>query len=100
MIGEIEMIFNKKSEKYNLLIKRREIEFKIDHTNEGTPSRSDVILHFASEYKVKTDVIALKSIVTKSGTNISLGYAEIYDDTNRLQKLIPQYIKKRNASSS
>ena len=93
-------MFIKKSEKYNPLVKRREVEFKIDHINEGTPSRSDVILSLASEYKVKTEVIALKRIVTESGTNTTLGYAEIYDDGKRLQQFIPQYVKSRSAPTS
>jgi len=100
IIGEIRMIFIKKSEKYNPIVKRREVEFKIDHTNEGTPSRSDVISYLASEYKVKTDLIALKKIVAKSGTNTTVGYAEIYNDANRLKQFIPQYIKNRTAPSS
>ena len=100
MIGEIEMMINKKSEKYNPLVKRQEIEFEVDHTNEGTPNRSDVILYLASEYKVKTDVIVLKRIVTENGTNITLGYAEIYNNAKRLQKFIPQYIRKRNIPPS
>ena len=100
MVGEIDMNFNKKSEEYNSLVKRKEVEFEIDHTNEGTPSRSDVIMCLASEYKVKTEVIVLQSIVTKSGTNTTSGYAEIYDNVKRLQIFIPQHIGKRNVSSS
>ena len=98
MVSEIDMIFNKKSEEYNSLVKRKEVEFEIDHTNEGTPSRSDVILCLALEYKVKKDVIVLKKIVSESGTNTALGYAEIYDNVKGLRKFTPQHLRKRNDS--
>ncbi len=94
------MIFNKKSEKYNSLVERKEVEFEIGHANEGTPSRSEVILCLASEYKVKKEVIVLKRIVTESGTNTTSGYAEIYDNVKRLQKFIPEHIRKRSVTSN
>jgi len=94
------MIFNKKSEEYNSLVKRKEVEFEIGHVNEGTPGRSDVILCLASEYKVKKEVIVLKRIVTESGTNTTSGYAEIYDNVKRLRKFIQEHIRKRSITSN
>ena len=59
-----------------------------------------MILCLASEYKVKKEVIALKIIVSESGTNTTSGYAEIYDNVKRLQKFIPEHIRKRSVISS
>ncbi|MEM1741438.1 MAG: 30S ribosomal protein S24e [Desulfurococcaceae archaeon] len=86
-------------EKYNPLIKRREIVLKISHIGKTTPSRGAIRVNIAKHYNVDVNRVIVKKIETEYGISVSKVYIHIYDDLDRLKKFEPEYIVKRNEQS-
>lgn len=85
------------SDKQNPLLKRREVQFQVEHTQTGgTPPRLEVRKALASALKANMDLIIIKNFETKTGTNAAIGIANVYDSAEQLKLIEPEYIIKRN----
>jgi small subunit ribosomal protein S24e len=85
------------SEKKNLLLKRREVQFYADHNQNGsTPPRLEVKKALAAALKTDADLVFVKKVQTRTGTHVALGVANIYDSVEQAKLIEPEYILKRN----
>jgi len=86
------------SEKENPLLKRREVDFQIEHSETGsTPSRLDVKKALAAMLKKDAELVFDRKFETKTGTHMVFGRANIYDSIEHAGFSEPEYIKKRNS---
>lgn len=83
-------------EKYNPLIKRREIIIRITHIGKSTPSRGLLRVEVAKHYNVEVEKTFVRNIDTDYGIGVSTAYIHIYDDLERAKKFEPEHIIKRN----
>ncbi len=82
----------------NPLLKRKEVGFTIvQGPKEKTPQRLEVKKAVAVELKTGDDVIFIKKMRTKTGTNITVGIANVYQSVNQAKLVEPEYIRKRNS---
>jgi len=84
------------SEKYNPLVKRREVVVKIGHVGGGTPSRGVLRQELAKLFNVNVENVYVRKIETEHGIGVSLVKAHIYDSPERARFFEPEYIIKRN----
>ena len=86
------------SKEQNPLLKRKEVKFSIDHSeNGGTPSRVEVSRQLASKLNSKSALIFVKNLTTKTGTMIAVGEATIYDTLEQAKLMEPKHIVARNS---
>jgi ribosomal protein S24E len=86
------------STKDNLLLKRKEVGFTIvSGPKDKTPPRLEVKKAVAMEMKIGDDVVFIKRMRTKTGTNITEGVANVYQSVNQAKIVEPEYIRKRNS---
>ena len=86
------------STKDNPLLKRTEVGFTITQgPKEKTPERLAVKRAVAIEMKIGDDVVFIKHMRTKTGTNITQGVANVYQSVNQAKLVEPKYILKRNS---
>jgi len=84
-------------QRYNPLLKRREIVFELDHAQtRGTPSRLEVRKTLAETLKTNLDVVYVKLIETKAGTMLAKGEANAYDSVQQARLIEPKYVIARN----
>jgi small subunit ribosomal protein S24e len=80
-------------QQYNPLLKRKEILFKVDHTQtKGTPSRLEIRSMLAEMFKTNSDTVYVKRIETKSGTMTAIGEANVYETAEQAKIVEPSYI--------
>jgi len=85
------------TKKENPLLKRREVNFKIEHDEPGsTPPRLEVRKAVAFALKTDVNLVFVKQLVTKTGTRRALGTANIYDSIEQAKSIEPKYIVDRN----
>ncbi len=86
------------STKDNPLLKRKEVDFTIIQApKEKTPQRLEVKKALADELKIGDDVVFVKRMHTKTGTNITQGIANVYQKAEQAKLVEPEYIRKRNS---
>ncbi len=86
------------SAKSNLLLKRKEVGFTIiQGPKEKTPPRLEVKKALAIEMKIGDEVVFIKRLHTKTGTNITQGVANVYQTVGQAKIVEPEYIRKRNS---
>ena len=86
------------STKNNPLLKRKEVEFTIiQGPKEKTPPRLEVKKALAAEMKIGDEVVFVKKMHTKTGTNITQGDANVYQSVKQASLVEPEYIRKRNS---
>jgi len=83
-------------EKYNELLRRKEISLLIDHDGSATPKRFDIRKGLAGKYGVALDLCFVTKLETLTGTRRAFGMAEIYDDPSRAKLVVPKHIRARN----
>jgi len=86
-------------EKYNPLIKRREVTIKVVHIGKSTPSRGLVRLEIAKHYGVDVNNVYVKKIDTEYGIGVSKIHVHVYDSYERARQFEPEYIIKRNETA-
>ena len=64
---------------------------------EKTPPRLEVKKALAIEMKIGDDVVFVKRMHTKTGTNITQGDANVYQKAEQAKIVEPEYIRKRNS---
>ncbi|MCE4621222.1 MAG: 30S ribosomal protein S24e [Desulfurococcales archaeon] len=83
-------------DKYNPLIKRREIKLRINHMLKPTPMRVMLRMALAEAFGVDIPRIYIRSIRTEYGMGVSWAEVHIYDTKERALQFEPKYIIERN----
>ena len=85
------------SQKENPLLKRKEIQFHVEHDKTGsTPPRPEIRKAVAAALKANVDLVFIKKFETKTGMHTAIGVANLYDAAEQAKLIEPQYIIKRN----
>jgi len=85
------------SKKLNPLLKRKEVVFEVDHTEEGqTPSRVELLRELARELKTKLDLVFIEKVETKTGTTTAIGEANTYESAEQAKLVERDHILTRN----
>jgi ribosomal protein S24E len=85
------------SEEYNLLLKRREVVFRVEHSEiGGTPNRLEIRSKLATLMKKDPALIFIKKMETKRGTMTVVGEANAYDSIEQATRVEPKHIIARN----
>ena len=82
-------------EKNNLLLNRREVEFKVIH-DEATPSRKSIVERLAATMNSKEGLVYVDRLNTEFGKRETLGYAKIYETAERAKQVERPHIVERN----
>jgi len=87
------------SEENNLLLKRREVTFRVEHSEiGGTPNRLEIRSKLAAVMKKDLALVFVKKMETKRGTMTVIGEATAYDSIEQAKLVEPKHIIARNAS--
>jgi small subunit ribosomal protein S24e len=85
----------------NILLKRKEIAFEIDHTQtKGTPSRIEIRHRLAEILKTKPELVYVKLVKTKTGTMKATAQANAYETIEQAKRIEPEYIIARNTPAA
>jgi ribosomal protein S24E len=85
------------SEKENVLLRRKEILFQVEHNQTGsTPPRLEVKNALAKILKKDANLIFIKKLETKTGTHAAVGLANVYDSVEQAKLVEPKYVWSRN----
>ncbi|MGD0159173.1 MAG: 30S ribosomal protein S24e [Candidatus Bathyarchaeia archaeon] len=84
------------SQKENPLLKRKEIQFDVDHSTGSTPPRLEVRRAVATALKSNVELVFIKKFETKTGTHTAAGAANLYESIEQAKLIEPEYIVKRN----
>jgi len=87
-------------EKYNPLIKRKEILLRIGHIGKSTPPRGLIRHEIAKHYGVNVELVYVRNIKTEYGMGVSNAIIHIYESVERAKKFEPPHIIKRNEYAS
>jgi len=86
------------STKDNPLLKRKEVSFTIiQGPKEKTPPRLEAKRAVAIEMKIGDEGVFIKKMHTKTGTSITQGVANVYQNIAQAKLVEPEYIIKRNS---
>jgi small subunit ribosomal protein S24e len=86
------------SAKENPLLKRKELNFRVEHGPKGkTPPRLEVKKALAVELKISEELVFVEKMQTMTGTNIAVGVANAYETAEQAKLVEPEYIIKRNS---
>ena len=85
----------------NLLLKRKEIGFRLDHSDEGkTSPRLELKRRLADQLKVKPELVFIEKVETKTGTMVAYGEANIYESAKQAKFVEREHIIARNQPST
>ncbi len=85
------------STKDNPLLKRKEVQFTIEHKQGKTPVRLDIKRSIAGELQIADKLVFIKKMRTMTGTNTTVGVANAYESESQAKLIEPSYIIKRNS---
>lgn len=86
------------SQKENPLLKRKEVQFQVNHGPKGkTPARIDVKRSLASALQTSEQLVFVKRMKTLTGTSTAVGFATAYETAEQAKLIEPAYIIKRNS---
>jgi len=81
----------------NPLLKRKEVIFEAEHEpREGTPTRVELRKSLAEILKANFDLIFIKRAVTKTGSMLTVGEANVYDMAEHVKIIEAEHIITRN----
>jgi len=83
-------------QKENPLLKRKEVQFEVEHNTGSTPPRLEVRRAVANALKLNVDLVFIKKFETKTGTHTATGTANLYESADQAKLIEPEYIVKRN----
>lgn len=82
---------------YNPLLKRKEVTFEVEHApKEGTPTRAELRKNLSENLKANVDLIFIKRAVTKKGSMLTVGEANVYDTQEQVRIVEADHIITRN----
>jgi ribosomal protein S24E len=85
------------AQNYNSLLKRKEVTFEVEHApKEGTPTRAEMRKSLAENLKANVDLIFIKQAITKKGSMLTVGEANIYDTQEQVKIVEADHIVARN----
>ncbi len=85
------------SQKYNPLLKRKEVVFEVDHSQEGhTSSRLELRKNLANTLKTKIDLVFVEKVETKTGTMTATGEANAYESPEQAKLIEHEHLITRN----
>jgi len=85
------------TQNYNPLLKRKEVNFEVEHApKEGTPTRAELRKSLAENLKANVDLIFVKRAVTKKGSMLTVGEANVYDTQEQVKIAEADHIVTRN----
>jgi small subunit ribosomal protein S24e len=85
------------STKENPLLKRKEVDFRVEQDPGGkTPARLEVKKALAAKLKIKEEIVFIKKMRTLTGTSTAVGIANAYETVEEAKFIEPEYIRKRN----
>ena len=85
------------SSKDNPLLKRKEVNFRVEHGPQGkTPGRLEVKKALAAELKLGDELVFVQSMKTSTGTSTAFGSANAYEKVEQAKLIEPEYIITRN----
>lgn len=79
----------------NPLLKRVEVEFRIDHSGAPTPKRSEVKSQLASLLGISEDLLVIERFTSTHGRQEARGTARFYSTREQLELLEPKYLLRR-----
>ncbi len=85
------------TQKDNPVLKRKEVQFAVEHAQGKTPQRLDIKRSIASQLQVKDNLVFVKRMKTLTGTNTTTGEANAYESEAQAKLIEPGYIVKRNS---
>jgi len=80
----------------NKLLDRVEVNFKIDHDGESTPSRDAVKTALAGSLDMEKDLIVVSDMASKYGVGSTEGYAKAYFSAESAKKYERNHLLVRN----
>jgi len=85
------------SQKYNPLLKRKEVVFEADHSQEGqTTPRLELRKNLANMLQAKLDLVFIEKVETKTGTTIAIGEVNAYETPEQAKLVEREHIITRN----
>jgi small subunit ribosomal protein S24e len=81
--------------KKNPLLNRKEVDFLIEQKTK-TPSRLEIKKNIADKLKISEEIVFVKKMQTLTGSNITVGIANIYETPKHADLIESNHIKKRN----
>ncbi len=84
------------SDKYNSLIKRREIDFIVLHVGKPTPSRMELRYKLSKALGVDIKRLYIRSVQSEYGVGRTKVEVHVYDTPERALQFEPKYILERN----
>jgi len=93
-----------KEERENLLLRRKEVFFRLKHEEEGekkgaSPSREEARDVLIKKLKCNPNLLVIDKMRTEFGKRETAGYAKVYESEDRLKEIENEYIIKRNFGS-
>lgn len=85
-------------ERYNPLLCRREVRFLVEHRGRSTPVKFEVRKYLAAMFNTDLSLVYIIRFVTKTSTNISEGLCHVYDSREYVERLVPDFIRRKNES--
>jgi small subunit ribosomal protein S24e len=85
-------------EKYNPLLKRKELKLLARHENEATPSKETIKKFLKEKFSVDDSQIEIDFILSKVGLAESFIKAKIYDEKREVKKVEAQSTKTEQGS--
>ena len=86
---EIKLVSIKK----NPLLGRKEVDFLVETK---TPTRIAIKKNIADKMKISKEKVFIKKMRTLTGSNITVGIANIYETSKQADLIEADHIKKRN----
>ncbi len=86
-------------DKENKLLNRRGVKFRVIHDG-GTPSKKKMRSELVSFLKTKSELLVIDGMRSEFGKRETIGYAKVYDNEDRVQKLEHTHILLRNFPSA
>ncbi|MBS7642355.1 30S ribosomal protein S24e [Candidatus Bathyarchaeota archaeon] len=86
-------------ERYNPLLCRREIRFLVEHRGRSTPIKFEVRKYLAAMFNTDLSLVYIIRFVTKTSTNLSEGLCHVYDSKEYVERLVPDFIRRKNEST-
>ncbi len=83
-------------ERANKPLRRKEVEFRIDHIGGTTPSRPDVRNKIAAKFDADPETVVVKILKTVYGAGITHGRAHIYENKSDVRTIEHEYLLKRH----
>jgi len=82
---------------YNPLLKRKEVVFEAEHQpHEGTLTRKELRKNLAEILKTNVDLVFIRQAVTKTGSMLTVGEANVYDTVDQARLVEAKHIINRN----